>query len=179
MNQKYFNFLTLNSCSNKLCLFGTSVGSFKQIRILRAASRFRSVLRYQLQYFRQRHEPFRRAARSAESTVPLWATKEILKSFASLGAPRSATSGALRTNEVCLIVKNIFFTQKTLKSEPECVAFQFPVPPQRDERALKILNPEEILISNYVCFGAPKGEDSISKSFTREEQRNILLKRSY
>ena len=51
---------------------------------------------------------------------------------------------------------------------------------QRDERALKILNPEEILISNYVCFGAPlghsinkvfsecpKGEDSISKSFTR------------
>ena len=102
------------------------------------------------------------------------------------------TSGALRTNEVCLIVKNIFFTQKTLKSEPECVAFQFPVPPQRDERALKILNPEEILISNYVCFGAPlghsinkvfsecpKGEDSISKSFTREEQRNILLKRSY
>ena len=63
--------------------------------------------------------PFRRAARSAESTVPLWATKEILS--APYGAPKEATLRQPPRNTECLIVKNMFnvtrsVTQKTLKS---------------------------------------------------------------
>ena len=63
--------------------------------------------------------PFRRAARSAESTVPLWATKEILS--APYGAPKEATLRQPPRNTECLIVKNMFnitcyVTQKTFGS---------------------------------------------------------------
>jgi len=72
--------------------------------------------------------PFRRAARSAESTVPLWATKEILK--------------ATLPNTECL---------KTLKPEPECVAFQLPVPSAEPAARRKRTQDFDIQLCLFQC----------------------------